>query len=149
MTHGENHSDTHQGHPNTGAETTPGTPDVPAAEMRHSLILDQQRGVSLGVLWKEGCQVGLGAQGAGLGAAAAISRACSLPDPLHLTHFLFFTHCLQTIGCQSDPQQNIYNYLPSPTPQHGPLQAAPSLTLHTRAISNSSVPKPALTPEVG
>lgn len=49
-----------------------------------------------------------------LGAAAAISRACSLPDPLHLTHFLFFTQCLQTISCQSDPHQNIYNYLPAP-----------------------------------
>lgn len=34
---------------------------------------------------------GLGAPAALLGAAAAIRRACSLPDPLHLTHFLFFT----------------------------------------------------------
>lgn len=104
-------------------------------------VLDQQRGVP----WKEGCHGWFGS----LGAAAAISRACSLPDPLHLTHFLFFTHCLQTIGCQSDPHQNIYNYLPSPAPQHGPVRAAPSQSVHTWATCNSSVAKTALTWEVG
>lgn len=44
-------------------------------------ILDQQRGVPFGVPWNEGCHGWFGSPGAWLGAAAAISRACSLPDP--------------------------------------------------------------------
>lgn len=154
MTHSENLSDTLTRVTPTQGLRPPPAPRHPSSrnetQPHLSHILDQQRGVPLGVPWEEGCAtVGLGAWGAWLGAAAAISRACSLPDPLHLTHFLFFTHCLQTISCQSDPQQNIYNYLPSPAPQHGPVRAAPSRAAQHEPFANSSVAKTAPTPEAG
>lgn len=84
-----------------GGETARGTPDDQAAanETQPHLthVVNPLRGVPLGVPREGGChghpcpRAGLGAPAALLGAAAAIRRACSLPDPLHLTHFLFFT----------------------------------------------------------
>lgn len=127
MTHSENHSDTLNRDTPTRGLRPPPAPQVSQQQNCDTASPDTRfgptEGFPLGCLGKRGAAVGLG--------AAAISRAGSLPDPLHLTHFLFFTHCLQTIGCQSDPHQNIYNYLPSPAPQHGPRSGSIPNCSHT------------------
>lgn len=83
------------------AETTGGTLHDQAAanETQPHLIQagNQLQGVPFGGASEMGGCCGcpcLGlvlSPGALLGAAAAVRGACSLPDPLHLTHFLFFT----------------------------------------------------------
>lgn len=132
-----------------GGKPTPGIRDDQAAvketQPHLTQVLKRPRGVPLrgGPLPR----AGLGAPGALLGVAAAVRRACSLPDPLHLTHFLFFTQLPADNKLSIwSPQEHLQLSSLSP-PQHGPVRIDPSSTVHARAVRHPSIAVTALTRE--
>lgn len=146
-------SQTEQGHPNTGAETSPGTPDVPAEEMRHSLIWHTfwtNRGVSLlGCLGTRGATAGLGARALGWvqQLPSAEPAACQIPT-FNSFPILYSLPADNRLSIRSPPEHLQLSSLSRTSARPRASGSIPNCS-HTPDMCNSSVPKTALTREAG